>query len=188
MKNSLITNALLVISLAAAVASAQEVRPTTGQVACPFPFTMHLSAGPSGPAAPILSQFPAGIRPLIGGSVWSQTAADKQFGHTFRFNPMTKECCAMTGGTLTLHLKALVSGPSKSTSVNDGVNVFVGGVAIGGQTPWTQSVVAGATTTITIPITANNLTSGFVSFYVQDDTAVISAALDLTGCCVTKRP
>jgi hypothetical protein len=186
MKNSLI-NALLIICLAAGAASAQEVRPTTG-VACPFPFTVHLSAGPSGPAAPILSQFPAGIRPLIGGSVWNQTAADKQFGHTFRFNPLTKECCAMTSGKLTLHLKALVSGPSNASSVNDGVNVFVGGVAIGGQTPWTPSVVAGATTTITIPITANNLTSGFVSFYVQDDTAVLSAELDLTGCCVTKRP
>jgi hypothetical protein len=187
MKNSLITNALLVVWLAAGTASAQEVRPSTEPVACPVPITVHLSVGPSGPAAPVLSQFPAGIRPLIGGSVWNQTGADKQFGHTFRFNPLTKECCAMTGGTLTLHLKALVSGPSKSSSVNDGVNVYVGGVAIGGQTPWTTSVVAGATTTIHIPITANNLTSGFVSFYVQDDTAVVSAELDLTGCCI-RRP
>ena len=187
MKNSLITNGLLVVCLAAGVASAQEVRPSTEQVACPHPITVHLSAGPSGPATPILSQFPANVRPLIGGSVWNQTAHDKQFGHTFRFNPLTKECCAMTSGLLTLHLKALVGG-SGSTSANDGVNVYVGGVQIGAQTPWTSTVTTGATRAMTFNLTANNLTSGFVSFYVEDDTAVISAELDLTGCCITKRP
>lgn len=186
MKKFLITNVLLVVCLAAGAAWAQEVRPAPGQVACPFPFTVHLSGGPSGPAAPILSQFPAALRPLIGGSVWNQTAADKQFGHTFRFNPMTKECCVITSGLLTLHLKALIGG-SGPTSANDGVNVYVGGVQIGAQTPWTSSVVAGATRTMTFNLTANNLTSGFVSFYVQDDTAVVSAELDLTGCCI-RRP
>jgi len=187
MKNSLITNALLAVCLVAVAASAQEVRPSTEQVACPFPVTLHLSGGPSGAAAPVLSQFPAPLRPLIGGSVWNQTAADKQFGHTFRFNPMTKECCMWTSGLLTLHLKALVGGPSNSTSVNDGVNVYVGGVQVGAKTPWTSTVVRGATTTITFPLTASNLASGFVSFYVEDDTAVVSAELDLKGCCI-RRP
>jgi hypothetical protein len=186
MKKSLITN-VLVLCLAAGAAWAQEIRPSATEVTCPYPITVHLSAGGSGSASPVLSEFPANIRPLIGGSVWNQTGTDKQFGHTFRFNPLTKECCAMTSGTLTVHLKALQGGPGP-TSANDGFNVFVGGVQIGGQTPWTPSVVTGATTTIAIPITANHLTSGFVSFYVQDDTAVISAELDLTGCCVTKRP
>lgn len=186
MKNSLITNALLVVCLVAVAASAQEVRPSTEQVTCPVPITLHLSGGPSGPASPVLSQFPAVVRPLIGGSVWNQTAADKQFGHTFRFNPKTKECCMWTSGLLTLHLKALVGG-SGSTSANDGVNVYVGGVRIGVQTPWTSTVVTGATTTMTFPLTANNLASGFVSFYVQDDTAVVSAELDLKGCCI-RRP
>ena len=187
MKNSLITNALLLVCLAAGATWAQEVRPSGVQVPCPYPITVHLSAGPSGPAAPVLSQFPVNLRPLIGGSVWNQTAIDKQFGHTFRFNPLTKECCAMTSGTLTLHLKALLGGPGASAA-NDGVNVYVGGVQIAAVTPWTSSVLTGATRTIPIPIAANNLTSGFVSFYVQDDTAVVSAELDLTGCCVTKRP
>jgi hypothetical protein len=188
MKNSLITNALLLVCLAAGAVWAQEVRPSTEQVACPHPITVHLSGGPSGPAAPILSQFPANLRPLIGGSVWNQPGADKQFGHTFRFNPLTKECCAMTRGTLKLHLKALVSGPGNASSVNDGINVYVGGVQVAAATPWTSSVLAGATTTVPIPIAGNNLTSGFLSVYVQDDTAVVSAELDLTGCCVTRRP
>ena len=187
MKNALVTSALLLTCLTAGIGSAQEPRAASTPVLCPHPITVHLSGGPSGPATPILSQFPANVRPLIGGSVWNQTAADKQFGHTFRFNPMTKECCAMTSGLLTLHLKALVGG-SGATSANDGVNVFVGGVQIGAQTPWTSTVVTGATRTMTFQITANNLTSGFVSFYVEDDTAVVSAELDLTGCCITKRP
>jgi hypothetical protein len=187
MKSSLITKALLIVCLAASAAWAQEIRPSTAQVPCPYPITVHLSAGPIGPATPILSEFPANLRPLIGGSVWNQTAHDKQFGHTFRFNPLTKECCAMTSGTLTLHLRALVGGPG-STSANDGVNVYTVGPPIAGQTPWTSTVTTGATRPLTFNLTANNLTSGFVSFYVQDDTAVVSAELDLIGCCVTRRP
>lgn len=152
---------------------------------CPFPTTAHYSAGPTPAPSPVLSEFPANVRPLISGSTWNQTAHNKAIGHTFRYG--VKECCAVTSATLTLRIKALEGG-SGPTSANDGINVYVGGIQIAAQTPWTSSVTTGATKTVTIPLNGNQLTNGMVSFYVQDDTAVISADLDLVICCVTHRP
>lgn len=192
MKNTLTTITLLiVIVLTAGFASAQEERMAVAlpvaPVACPFPYHQHFTAGPGAPApAPVLSEFPAAIGPLVTGSVWNQGVANKHFGQTFRF-PSSKDCCVMTSATLTIHLKALQSGPSLSTSVNDGLTVYANHGVINSQALWTPAVHANDTKTVVIPITANNLTGGMVSFYVEDDTAVVSAELDVTGCCI-RRP
>jgi hypothetical protein len=184
MKHSLIARMVLAFALAAGVASAQEPRVIAPQIPCPFPVVQHFPSGPA--ATPVLSEFPVALRPLVTGSVWNQTAINKAFGHTFRFTA-PKDCCAITGGVLTIHIKALQGGPG-ATSANDGMHVYVGGVSIYSQALWSSSVHTGDTTTLNIPITANHLTSGLVSFYIEDDTAAVSADLEIDSCCVTKRP
>jgi hypothetical protein len=186
MKNSLITCTLLILLLTAGLAAAQEPRETIPRIPCPYPFAVHLTGGPGAPSpAPVLQEFPANLQQLIAGSLWTQKAINKQFGHTFHF-PSSKECCLMTKATLTLHLIALQGGAG-ATSANDGVSVYANHQLAGQSTPWSQTVTTGDTTTITFSIPANLLTGGMVSFYVQDDTAVESANLDVEGCCL-KRP
>ena len=119
------------------------------------------------------------------GSVWNQPHWDKAFGHTFRFDPKRSDCCALTGGILTIKIKALVSGPGISTSVNDGMHVYVGGVSKAARTPWTSGVHAGDLQTMTIPLAAADLSTGLVSIYFEDDTAVLSADLEVDWCCLT---
>lgn len=84
------------------------------------------------------------------------------------------------------HIKALVGG-SGASAYNDGINVYVGGVQVASARPWPTPPNTGATSTITIPIPTNNLAGGLLSLYVQDDTAVVSAELDIDGCCI-RRP
>jgi hypothetical protein len=44
--------------------------------------------------------------------------------------------------------------------------------------------VTGGFTTHTVSIPQSVLATGFVSLYVEDDTAVVSAVLSLEGCCL----
>jgi hypothetical protein len=191
MKNALTSIVLLVVLMTAGFAAAQETRaavsPADSKILCPFPFVQHIAGG-TGASAIVPSEFPANIRPVIVGSVWNQTQADKNFGHTFRFEPKMRDCCVLTGGILSIKLKALVSGPGVASSVNDGMHVYVGGVSKAARTPWTSSVHAGDTQTMTIPLTAGDLSSGLVSIYFEDDRDVVSADLELDWCCLTRRP
>lgn len=158
-------------------------------VPCPHPYARTLTGG-SGASTPVLSEFPATYHAAIAGSTWNQTQTDKHFAHTFRF-PSPGECCIATGATLRVTIKALNSGqPGGSAANNDAVHVFSGGAVVPGlsQQPWlTSGVSAGTVTTVTFQIPANVLATGMVSFYVQDDTAVQSAQLELTGCCLRKQ-
>jgi hypothetical protein len=181
-KKSLVAGIVFAGLLSAGLAMGQEVRKPGPPVACPHPVTITISAGSAAPT-PDLSQFPAGTS--VAGSVWNQTMANKHFGHTFHFPAPPKECCVMTSGTLRVTLKALQTGSKgSSSSANDGVNIFSGGVSVMGQTPWPNGAVAGATTTLSFTIPASVLATGEVNLYVQDDEAVVSATLVLTGCCL----
>jgi hypothetical protein len=168
--------------LSASAAMAQESRRVGPPVPCPHPITITINGG-STPPTPDPADFGAGANVI--GSVWNQTATDKHFGHTFHFPAPGRECCIMTSGTLRVTVKALQGGPKGSpTSANDSINVMSSGVNFGQQQPWLNGVATGATTTLTFTIPPNILAKGQFSLYVQDDTAVVSAQLILSGCCL----
>jgi hypothetical protein len=187
MKRIVLSIAVFIV-LATTCMFGQEGRPFTIAPQCPFPTTLSIPGGTV--AAPVLSEFPATVRPVIAGSVWNQTAINKAFGHTFRFPSMPRECCLMSKGTLTVTVKALQdASPNSSNAGNDSVNVYSGGGARAQQSPWagTGTIPAGTVKTLTFPLTANDLGTGFLSIYVQDDTAVVKADLVVEGCCLSRQ-
>jgi len=157
--------------------------PDKSPVLCPHPISTTIVRNQQ-PPAPDPADFGPQASPLVAGSVWNQTVADKQFGASFKLPK--KECCVWTQGTLIVTLKALQPGPFKSASSgNDGVNIFSNGASVLAVTPWPNGVTtAGQTTTLTIQIPANVLANNQFGLYVQDDTAVVSAELRLVGCCI----
>lgn len=152
---------------------------------CPYPYNQTFTSGPQ--ATPIAAQFPAGLQAAIAGSVWNHTAINRQFGHTFSF-PSQRECCLITSGKLEVTIKALQGGgANSSTSANDAVHVIVNGASATYQQPWlTTGVATGDTQPVYFTLTAAQLASGNISIYVQDDSAVVSARLTVSGCCTRK--
>lgn len=167
-----------------AIAVPHPVHPVV-PVQCPSPYTQTFNNGPT--ATPVVAEFPASLQAAIAGSVWNQTVVNKHFGHTFTF-PSQRECCAMTKGTLEVTIKALQGGGvGSSTSVNDAVHAIANGAIFASKQPWLLTGVAtNATATATFPLTATELANGKISFYVQDDSAVVSAKLTVSGCCIRK--
>lgn len=175
--------AVLVSAVAAGPVAGQTDRQIVQPAPCPSPITLNLTAGPPSAPTPVASEFAAGMN--VAGSVWNQAAPNKHFGHTFRF-PAIKECCLMTKGVLTIRIKALQPGPKNSpSSGNDGIAIVSGGIVKSSQSAWPNGNPPN-TAPITINIPPQVLSTGLVSFYVQDDTAVLSAQLQLTGCCIRK--
>jgi len=78
------------------------------------------------------------------------------------------------------------------TSVNDEIVIYVGGTALYWGYIWFPGaanpvVTTGDTTFLDFPLTASELSHGFVTIYVEDDTAVTAAVLTLDGCCGCER-
>src|ERR1051325_908587 len=176
------------IMLFAGLLFAQRPTDAAATVPCPHPITQTLTAPP--PSPPTLgSDFSGQLGTAVAGSTWNQTNADHGFGHTFTLPPVGRECCIWTKGTLIVTVKALVAGPKgSSTSANDWVELVQNGAYVQGtgQQPFggSNGATAGQTTSVTIPVPQSVLSSGFVSFHVQDDSAVLSATLRLEGCCI----
>ena len=187
---------LLLVFLAAGTLLAQEQQRTKNPqpidipskpVFCPYPYNQSLTANTSIAPTIIASEFPANLQAAIVGSQWNQTAINKHFGYTFTF-PSERQCCLMTSGKLEVKIKALQGGgPNSPTSVNDAVHAIANGAAFMTKQPWLGTTIStGTTATVTFNLTAAQLASGHVSFYVQDDSAVAGAKLTLTGCCIRK--
>lgn len=171
--------------LSAGLLFAQE-RVAIPTVACPHPITQTLTAGPPSPPAPNATDFSGTIGTAVAGSTWNQTNYDHGFGHSFKL-PQPGKCCAWTKGTLIVKVKALVAGATgSSSSANDWVQLEQNGAYVQGtgQQPFSGGATTGLTATVTIVVPQNILSSGVVSFYVQDDTAVLGAELRLEGCCI----
>lgn len=154
---------------------------------CPHPVNnLTINNGPT--PTPVQTEFPAALTwSAISGSVFNQTAQDTHFGHTITF-PGERQCCLMTKGQLTVTIKALNSGPANSsTAANDAVHVVIGGAVKYSKQPWlTTGVTAGTVLPVVFPLTAADLANGRISIYVQDDTAVTSVQLVVSGCCIRK--
>lgn len=153
-------------------------------LACPFPQHVHLTAPPPN-ATPYAADFPSATVPLAN---WNATQPDRHFRHTFTWKSPT-DCCQAVRGTLTFKYKALQGGQSATSpnAGNDGVIIYKNGSNLLGLPIYTTfPFPAGYTGTKTIQLTAAMLTNNNLSFQVQDDTAVISATLDVDICCIRK--
>lgn len=179
-------------ALCAGWLNAQEARIAAGAeaiavpaVPCPRPVSTTLKGAT--PPTSEAADLGAANTAAVAGSQWNQTAINKHFAYTFRFPAPPRECCLMTSGTLTVRIKALQGGsPGSPTSVNDAVHIMSNGTAVAGlsQQPWLGGVATGTIATLNFNIPAAVLKTGRVTFYVQDDAAVLDATLTVRGCCL----
>src|SRR5882724_4219423 len=160
--------------------------------------------GPTGKVNLDRSDFPDDFNPTTWAALenpttnqFNQTRSDQGFAYTFKFpawsNSNKKECCRCTeGATLTVKFKALQGGGINTpSSWNDDVVVY-SSLAPGPAHqvlfqriwPQTAAVATGQTETLTFKIPCKYLSNGHLSIYVEDDTAVLSAELSLSRCCL----
>ena len=189
MNRSNFVAAIAVLLFAVSPLMAQAGRPPASRppVLCPFPITRTLTAPPPAQPTPNPVDFTGTLATAVAGSVWNQTAANHGFGHSFAIPNLSKECCVWTKATLIVKVKALQKGSAGSaTSANDWVQLVHLGASVPGtgQQPFAGGATVSQTQTVTVNVPQNILNSGIVSFYVQDDTAVLSAELRLEGCCI----
>ena len=125
---------------------------------------------------------------------------NKGYAHTFEWKP-NKKCCQVTHAVLTVKMKSLSRGSSNTSpdAGNDAISITgPGGIPI---PPYSEKVYGPASippTTFPFPVgtlatkiwtitgaALNKLnTAHTLSIYIQDDTSVLSATLQLTGCCL----
>ncbi|HVA27836.1 MAG TPA: hypothetical protein VNF68_06630 [Candidatus Baltobacteraceae bacterium] len=167
------------------------------RVLCPNPLApVSITRGGTTAATPMASEFSPGTP--LSGMTYNQTSDNQSFRDTIVFRkPSTKLCCRLdalprTGyyGKLTVTYKALDEGPTGShTSYNDSGGLVYLGASVPGQSGWIYpqgSFVANNQIAVrTYFLSAAIVQSGRVSFAVQDDTAVVSAKLEVPGgCCL----
>lgn len=171
-------------------AAIEQVAPPHPGGGMPCPRPVHLVLNATSGASPYMPDFPAQYQSggLYGGlpaSQFNQTQSDKWFGHTFNFKPGSGGCCSYQPGRLTVVYRSLMAGIN-----NDGSYVVHNGTAVSvtptNQYIWSQTspVAVGQTTTKVFTIPPGIVAGGRVSFIAQDDTAVVSAKLEISGCCL----
>jgi len=161
--------------------------------------TEIIGKGPTGKANLDHSDFP--VNSMFSPVLWSkldnpvtnqfnQTVPDQLFAYTFHWTNSGKECCrCIDGATLTVKLKALQTGGVGSPSSGNDYIVVVSSLApnnhvVESRSAWPNGATAGQIETLTFQIPCKYLANGHLSFYVEDDTAVLSATLLLTRCCL----
>ena len=187
--------AVSIMALAPGATIAQDEK-----VLCPNPLPpVTMTRGGTVAATPDIADFPSGS---LTGMMYNQTSDNKIFRDTIVFRkPSTKLCCQLgtlprSGfyGKLTVRYKALDGGPKgSSTSYNDSGGLVYQGHGVPGQSGWIYPqgsfVTTGQIAVHTYYLSAAIVQSGRVSFAVQDDTAVVSATLEVPGgCCLQPTP
>jgi hypothetical protein len=148
---------------------------------CAHPITQTFSISQPQAVSPNLADFPTkcsnGWQTKFG-----QGGADKCLRHTFTWK--LKPGCQVLSGKLTIVYKANYAGPQYAN--NDTVAIYSNGTAVPGtsQNLYSGTVIVGQQKTKMISLTAAMLSSGHLSFLVQDDTTVVSATLQTTQCCL----
>ncbi|HWZ46271.1 MAG TPA: hypothetical protein VNW97_22555 [Candidatus Saccharimonadales bacterium] len=207
MKNILMAAALLTGLVATGFGQAQEERREDKDnkehsLPCRQERLVIKGHGPTGKANLDHSDFPSSFTPAEfavldnpATNMFNQTAINQHFAYTFRFpgwpSANGKECCrCIDGATVTITFKALQGGPPKSpTSANDVVTILSSlapgpGHVVANQDIWPNGATTGQTETLTFKVPCKFLSNGHLSFFVQDDTAVLSAELSLSSCCL----
>ncbi len=161
-------------------------------VPCPAPFSATIEATtPHIVAADFNAAQLANHQEALG-----YTVANKGYAHTFEWKP-NAPCCQVTKATLVVKMKSIEGGTSATSSDagNDIIAVLgSGGVAIapyhepvyGPKFPFPAGTLVTKTWDIQGAALSKLNTAHTLSFYVQDDTTVLSATLQLTGCCLGK--
>lgn len=152
-----------------------------GQMPCKDVVINQLAPSPA--ASPYLPDFNAAFPPNVG---FNATMPNQRFGHTFTLRAPGK-CCQCAGGRLTVVYKALQDGASATSADagNDLGGLVSGGASVPGSVGpiWGGPVKKDTTKTIVYDVPCKLISTGRVSLSAQDDTAVVSARLEIRGCC-----
>jgi hypothetical protein len=191
--------ALSILALAPAPTVAQiEPRSVAGQaialpgpaVPCPQPISLKLTHGGQG-VHTAGQPDPADFGSLPGGT-YNQTSINQWFRDSFHFKTSNSKCCQFKDGKLTVVYRALQAGPpNSSTSANDDGGVWSGSGLLTGASGgriFPGAVILGQMATFNYVVPASLIASGKVSFAAEDDTAVVSATLEISGCCLDPTP
>jgi hypothetical protein len=157
--------------------------------ACPAPFSVTLDA-----------RTPYVLTSDIGSITNYQTSLnytkpDKAYLHTFVWKHEHR-CCQVTSATMTVVMKAILPGAAINSpdAGNDDISIIHAGVTVppfsdriynGITRPFPAGQTATKTWTLNPAALALLNTNGDLTAYVQDDTSVTSATLQLSGCCLT---
>jgi hypothetical protein len=166
---------------------------TPGRVPCPHPYTQALRSPGTPQGGP---DFPAAWAGHYASGLNSATP-NHIFGYTFhtKFPSPEKACCEITAAVLTIVVKCIPDIPTNDSwgIVHNGVGVPGAGGPIGWTTNnckapqdmQTKTITWNATPAVLAMMNAS-ATDPHLSFFVQYDTAVVSASLQISGCCVLK--
>lgn len=194
---------LLLASLALpAVSARQQERPDrkaqpsyelpAAAAECPKPIALTLTA--KNPPFFVAADFsPAQVAaPHMSGL--GDLSINKNFLYTFQWK-RDQRCCQVTKAILTVNMKANQSGQAGgSDASNDGIAIMHNGTVVA---PYNEAIYSNVTKPFPLgqPVTkswalnpaALNIinTTGNLDFAVQDDTGVVSATLQLWGCCLS---
>ncbi|HZF08964.1 MAG TPA: hypothetical protein VFE33_09265 [Thermoanaerobaculia bacterium] len=129
---------------------------------------------------------------LAGSVGFNYGGTDKHFLYTFQWKPAHR-CCQITKAVLTVNMQANQGGQSahSSDAGNDAISIMHLGTVVA---PYSEAVYshwpfqAGQQVTkvwnLQGAALANVNADNRLSFYVEDDTMVKSATLQLIGCCL----
>ncbi|MET0272423.1 MAG: hypothetical protein ABW360_05495 [Phenylobacterium sp.] len=184
MKRAVLMTALVGCLLSSGAALSQD---RGGPMLCPNPTydSMSLST-----PTPVDADFRSDMLAIARAGV-NDRAPNKFFLHTFQWKPPA--CCQITAATLVISLRSNQPGTSATASDagNDTIGVMSNGVAFPGLNGAMYSsfpVANDQATTKTYVMTPAALAAmnanDRLSFYVQDDTRVVSATLRISRCCV----
>ena len=194
---SLLLASFIVAAVSAKAQDRQTLPLNDGQIitkgACPRPIALTLTA-----STPNVVNSDFSATQLGAPRAWlNDPAINKSFLYTFQY-AKDERCCEVTSAILTVKMKANQGGQSKTSADagNDGIAVMYLGSSV---PPFSQLVYspwpfnAGQTATKTWNLTGAALAhlnaTHRLSIYVQDDTMVQSATLQISGCCLsTPRP
>ncbi|HKO43696.1 MAG TPA: hypothetical protein VJU84_10410 [Pyrinomonadaceae bacterium] len=187
---------IMTFTLSGALAKAQDRRAQpvsewqlAAKAPCPRPISLTLTA-----TTPNVVNSDFSAVQLGAPRAWlNDPAINKNFLYTFQY-AKDERCCEVTSAVLTVRMKANQSGQSKTSADagNDAISIMYNAGVV---PPFSQPVYsswsfnAGQTSTKTWTLTgsalANLNATRRLSIYVQDDTMVQSATLQISGCCLS---
>ena len=158
-----------------------------GRLPCPHPVvrTLNVVGSTRNPA-----DFPASWNGHYASGL-NDMSPNKIFGYTFQAKwPSERVCCEVVGAVLTFKVECHADIPQNDgwTIMHNGAGVYGAGGAIGwpaGCRGQTKTIIWTATPAV-VAIMNANAAGPSLSFEVEDDTAVTSASLQISECCVLR--